>query len=129
MKKYDYSDKDPLTAKIIAACFQVHNELSPGFIERIYLKALRTALKNTGLEYQEEKEFEVLFNKEKIGKFRVDFLVENNVIVELKSVEGRMPKIFESQVISYLKASGLKVGLLVNFGNRSCEIRRLMKSS
>ena len=124
----DYSDRDPLTAKIIAACYQVHNDLGPGFVERIYLNALKVALKKLGLEYQEEKEFEVLFDKEKIGKFRVDFVVENKVILELKSVEGRLPKIFESQVISYLKASGLKVGLLVNFGNRSCKIRRLMKS-
>ncbi|MDH5187117.1 MAG: GxxExxY protein [candidate division WOR-3 bacterium] len=128
MKKYDYSDRDPLTAKIIAACYQVHNDLGPGFVERIYLNALKVALKKLGLEYQEEKEFEVLFDKEKIGKFRVDFVIENKVILELKSVEGRLPKIFESQVISYLKASGLKVGLLVNFGNRSCKIRRLMKS-
>ena len=124
----DYSDRDPLTAKIIAACYQVHNDLGPGFVERIYLNALKVALKKLGLEYQEEKEFEVLFDKEKIGKFRVDFVIENKVILELKSVEGRLPKIFESQVISYLKASGLKVGLLVNFGNRSCKIRRLMKS-
>lgn len=128
MKKYDYNDRDPLTAKIIAACYQVHNDLGPGFIERIYFNALKVALKKLGLAYQEEKEFEVSFDKEKIGKFRVDFVVENKVIVEIKSVEGRMPKIFESQVISYLKASGLKVGLLVNFGNRSCQIRRLMKS-
>lgn len=125
----DYSDRDPLTAKIIAACYQVHNELGPGFVECIYLNALKFALKKLDLEYQEEKGFEVLFDKEKIGKFRVDFVVENKVIVELKSVEGRLPKIFESQVISYLKASGLKVELLVNFGNRSCKIRRLMKSS
>lgn len=53
-------------------------------------------------------------------------MVEDRVVVELKAVAGRMPDIFESQMISYLKASGLKVGLLINFGNRSCEIRRLM---
>jgi hypothetical protein len=78
-KEYDYDDRDPLTGKIIAACYQVHNELGPGF-------------------------------------------------VELKALEGRMPKVFESQVVSYLKAAGLNVGLLINFGNRRCEIRRLMTS-
>jgi GxxExxY protein len=67
-----------------------------------------------------------LFQREKIGKFRADLVIEDKVIVELKAIEGRMPKIFESQVISYLKASNLNVGLLVNFGNRSCEVRRLM---
>ncbi|OQX53744.1 MAG: hypothetical protein B5M48_02550 [Candidatus Omnitrophica bacterium 4484_213] len=63
-----------------------------------------------------------------MGKFRVDFAIEDKVIVELKAIEGKLAKIFESQVISYLKASKLNVGLLVNFGNRRCEIRRLMHS-
>ena len=124
----DYRDKDPLTGKIIAACYQVHNELGPGFVERIYLAALKVALRKLELNYEEEKEFSVSFQEEVIGKFRVDLVVEDRVVVELKAIEGRMPKIFESQVISYLKVSGLSVGLLVNFGNRRCEIRRLMVS-
>ena len=121
-------DRDPLTEKIIAACYQVHNELGPGFVERIYLSGLKVALKKLELKYEEEKEFGVSFQGEKIGKFRTDLVVEDKVIVELKAIEGRIPKIFESQVISYLKASGLSVGLLLNFGNRRCEIRRLMTS-
>jgi len=127
-KKYDYNDRDPLTGKIIAACYQVHNELGPGFVERIYLAALKVALKKLELNYQEEKEVSVSFQGEEVGKFRADLVIEDKVIVELKAIEGRMPKIFESQVVSYLKASGLNVGLLVNFGNRRCEIRRLMTS-
>jgi len=119
-KKYDYNDRDPLTGKIIAACYQVHNELGPGFVERIYLAALKAALKKLELNYQEEKEFLVSFQGEKIGKFRADLVIEDKVIVELKALEGRVPKIFES--------SGLNVGLLVNFGNPRCEIRRLMTS-
>ena len=125
---YDDKSRDPLTEKIIAACYQVHNELGPGFVERIYLSALKVALKKFELNYEEEKEFGVSFQGERIGKFRTDLIIEDKVIVELKALEGRMPRIFESQVISYLKASGLNVGLLVNFGNRSCEIRRLMNS-
>jgi GxxExxY protein len=127
-KKYDYTDRDPLTGKIIAACYQVHNELGPGFVERVYLTALKIALKKLELNYQEEKEFWVSFQGENVGKFRADLVIEDKVIVELKAIEGRMPKVFESQVISYLKASGLNVGLLVNFGNRRCEVRRLMTS-
>jgi GxxExxY protein len=124
----DYSDRDrdPLTEKIIAACYQVHSELGPGFVERIYRSALKAALKKSELNYEEEKEFSVSFQGEKVGKFRTDLVVEDKVIVEIKALEGRMPRVFESQVISYLKASGLNVGLLVNFGNRSCEVRRLM---
>ena len=127
--KRDYGDdRDPLTAKIIACCYQVHRALGPGFIERIYLNALKIALQKMNLEYEEEKEFSVSYNGEKVGKFRVDLVIEAKVIVELKAIEGRMPKIFESQLISYLKAANFKVGLLINFGNRSCHIRRLMVS-
>jgi len=122
----EIKDKDPLTAKIIEACFHVHNELGPGFIERIYVNALKVALDKTGLLYVAEKEFTVKYEDHNVGKFRVDLFIEDKVIVEIKAVEGRMPKIFESQVISYLKASGVKVGLLINFGNRKCEVRRLM---
>lgn len=122
----DSSDKDPLTAKIIGACYHVHNELCPGFIERIYANALKRALEKLSLKYIPETELTVKYENQNIGKFRVDLLVEDKVIVEMKAVEGKMPKIFESQVISYLKASGIKVGLLINFGNCKCEVRRLM---
>lgn len=130
IRENDYGDvdgeRDPLTGKIIEACFHVHNELGPGFIERIYVNALKMALEKRQLKYTAETEFVVKYDEKSVGKFRVDLLVENKVIVELKAVEGKMLKIFESQIISYLKASNIKVGLLVNFGNRSCEVRRLM---
>jgi GxxExxY protein len=118
--------RDPLTAKIIEACYKAHNELGPGFVERIYANALKIVFDKIKIRYETEKEFSVKYENQYIGKFRVDFLIEDKVIVEIKSVEGIMPKIFESQIILYLKASGLKVGLLVNFGNRSCIVRRLM---
>ncbi len=123
--KRDYID-DLLTRKIIAACYEVHNKLGPGFVEKVYIGALKIALKKAEIEYSSEKKFWVRFDDEKVGKFRVDFLIENKVIVELKSIEGAFPRIFESQVISYLKASGLRVGLLVNFGNEKCVVRRLV---
>ena len=125
-KKSDYTDRDPLTANIIKACYQVHSQLGPGFIERIYVNALKIELAQLELCYIAEKEFTIKYGNQNIGKFRVDFLVDSKVIVEIKALEGRVPKIFETQVISYLKASGLNVGLLINFGNRSCEVRRLM---
>ena len=130
IKKSDYNDTngkwDPLTGKIIEACFNVHNELGPGFVERIYMNALKIALEKRQLTFTAEAEFVVRYDEQPVGKFRADLLIENKVIVELKAVEGKMPKIFESQIISYLKASNIKVGLLVNFGNGSCEVRRLM---
>ena len=128
IKKHNDRDSDPLTRGIIKACYRVRSELGPGFGEKVYLNALKIALGLLNLGYEVEKEFRVSFQKQNVGKFLVDLVIENSVIVELKAVEGRIPKIFESQVISYLKASGLNVGLLVNFGNQRCEVRRLMTS-
>lgn len=124
-EKNNYID-DRLTRKIIGACYEVHSKVGPGFFEKIYLNALKLALKKIGLDYSAEKRYSVSFGGEKVGEFRADLVVEGNVIVELKSVEGVMPKIFESQLISYLKASDLQVGLLVNFGDRKCVVRRLL---
>ncbi|MCX2432622.1 GxxExxY protein [Pedobacter sp. GR22-10] len=117
--------KDSLTAIIIGCCYQVHNELGPGFLEKIYANALKIKLKQAGLLFMAEKEFDVIFENVIIGKFRCDLLVENKVIVELKSVAGFQPKLFQSQLLSYLKASKIKTGLLINFGNTSCEVKRL----
>jgi GxxExxY protein len=125
MKK---ENRDPITEKVIAACFHVHNELGPGFVEKTYSQALKIAMDKANINYVTEKEYSVMFSGNKVGKFRVDFLVDHQVILEIKAIEGRLPKIFESQVISYLKAASLNVGLLVNFGNRRCEIRRLIVS-
>lgn len=124
IRKSDYSD---LTEKIIGACFEIHRTLGPGFNERTYSNALKIALRKQAIKYFPEKSFKVYFQGEHIGEFRVDLLVDDKVVVEIKAIEGRMPKAFEPPVISYLKASGLKVGLLVNFGTKSCEVRRLMR--
>ena len=78
------------------------------------------------LTYQTEKLFKVFYQDVSVGSFKADLMVEDKVIVELKSLTGNIPNIFESQVLSYLKASGFKIGLLVNFGNRRCQIKRLI---
>ena len=118
-------EKDTLTQKIIGCCYEVHNQLGPGFLEKIYVNALKIKLQQAGLNYIAEKEFNVVFENIIIGKFRCDLFVEDKVIVELKSVTGYQPKLFQSQLISYLKASKIKTGLLINFGNSSCELKRL----
>ncbi|MBI4932064.1 MAG: GxxExxY protein [Bacteroidetes bacterium] len=116
---------DTLTEKIIACCFKVHTELGAGFPERIYHNALADCLAESEFKVISEKEFNVFFNKKKVGTFRCDLLVNDKVIIEIKAVSGKTPIIFEYQLLSYLKASGIKTGLLVNFGNKSCELRRL----
>jgi GxxExxY protein len=118
-------ENDVLTEKIIGCCFKVHSALGPGFVEKIYAKALHHQLKSENLQFESEKEFNVFFDEKLVGKFRCDLFIENKVIVELKSVTGFIPKLFQSQLLSYLKASKIKTGLLINFGNPSCEIKRL----
>lgn len=116
---------DPLTAKIIGSCFEVHSAIGPGFPEKVYSNTLQLSLKQRDLSFIAEKSFTVMFQEQRVGAFKCDICVEDMVIVELKSVTGYMPKLFINQLLSYLKASGMKTGLLVNFGNASCEIKRL----
>ncbi len=119
---------DKLTEKIIACCFKVHSELGPGFVERIYHCALKVALEEDGIDFDSEKDFSVFYQDQRVGSFRCDFFIENEVILEIKSVSGIMPILFQQQVISYLKASKSKVGLLVNFGGKSVVVKRLINS-
>ena len=116
---------DPLTEKIIGCCFEVHRLLGPGFNEKVYSNALEYQLKLQNLSFIAQKEFKVFYKEQLVGNFRCDIFVENTVIVELKAVTGILPKLFQVQVISYLKASKINTALLVNFGNPSCEVKRL----
>ncbi|MGZ3874456.1 MAG: GxxExxY protein [Mucilaginibacter sp.] len=122
MEKFEH---DPLTEKIIGCCYEVHRSLGPGFMEKIYAKAMQHQLVLENLNFVAEKESNVIFKDQFVGKFRCDIFVEDKVIVELKSVTGYIPALFKSQLLSYLKASKVKTGLLINFGNPSCEVKRI----
>ena len=122
----EIKNRDPLTERIIACAYKVHRELGPGFNENIYHNALKIALEEQRLKHQTEKSFNISFRGKTIGRLRLDLIVEDKVIVEIKAIAGNIPFVFESQVLSYLKASKHKTGLLINFGNKSCQIRRLM---
>ncbi|MBU1895277.1 GxxExxY protein [Patescibacteria group bacterium] len=119
---YKHSD---LTRKIIGIAMKVHREIGPGFQEKIYHRAMEIALIKENLLFESEKEFNVCFQNDWVGTFRVDLFVEDKIIVELKAVCGEMKKLFLTQTISYLKASNMEVGLLLNFGNRDLEVKRL----
>ncbi len=118
-------NRDPLTERIIACCYKVHNELGPGFVEKVYHNALKSAFEESRLNYDTECSYTIKYQDKKVGILRLDLLVEGKVIVEVKSVVGKLPTTFKSQVLSYLKVAELKLALLVNFGNTSCEIKRL----
>jgi len=122
-------ENDPLTERIISCCFKVHSELGPGFSEKVYHTSLTVMLAKEGLRYETEKRYPVIFQNHKVGQLIVDLLVEDKVIVEVKAVTGYLPEVFKHQVISYLKASKVNIGLLINFGNKSCQVKRFISSS
>ncbi len=116
-----------LTEKIIALCFKAHRELGPGFSERVYHNALKQELVKERIDFQMEKEYDITYHETKIGSLRLDLVIQNKVVVEVKAVTGKPPELFRHQVLSYLKVTGLNVGLLVNFGNKSCQISRIIQ--
>ena len=119
------ADRDPLTERIIACCYKVHTELGSGFNEKVYHNALKITLEEAGLKYETEKEYKIVYKSKRVGSLRLDLVIEDSVIVEIKALACRLPELFKYQVISYLKVSTLKIGLLINFGSGSCEIKRL----
>lgn len=113
-----------LTEKIIAAAMQVHRTLGNGFQEVIYQRALAIELGIKGLVYEREKEMEIHYRGQVIGTRRVDFFVEEKIMVELKALTA-LEDVHLAQAMNYLEAYGLPVGLLINFGARSLEFKRV----
>ncbi len=112
-----------LTGKILEACFEVSNELGSGFLESVYEKALLVALRQKGLKAESQIPIEVIFRGVLVGEFYADILVENKVLLELKAVGGLSKEHF-AQIINYLKATKIGVGMIVNFGTAKIEYRR-----
>ena len=108
-------DNDLLTEKIIGVFYEVYNELGFGFLESVYREAMLIALRQAGLRVSAEVPVPVSFRGCLVGVFRADLVVEERVIVELKTSEG-ISKAHEAQVLHYLRASAMEVGLVMNFG-------------
>jgi GxxExxY protein len=117
---------DDLTRKILEACFEVSKELGSGFLESVYEKALLVALRQKDLNAVSQVKLQVKFRNVIVGDFYADILVEEKVLIELKAV-SRILSEHKAQTINYLKATGVEVGLLVNFGNPKLEYFRLHK--
>ena len=115
---------DPITYKIIGCAMKVHSVLGNGFQEVIYQRALAIELQNAELEFKRELEMPIFYEGKHIGTRRVDFLVENAIIVELKA-QTQIEDSHLSQGLNYLVAYKLDKGLLINFGARSLEVKRL----
>jgi len=122
--QYKHSD---ITAKIIGAAMEVHKTLGNGFQEVIYQRALAIELAENNLAFSREHEMPVEYKGTQIGTRRVDFFVEDKVMVEIKAVI-KLEDVHLAQAINYLEAYKLEIGLLINFGAKSLEFKRLMKT-
>ena len=108
---------DPLTRKIIACAIEVHRRLGPGLLEKLYKEAMIIEMELNGLKVEKNVKIPVGYKGKPIGDYFIDLLVEDTVILELKSVE-RHDSVFEAQILSYMKLTGKKVGLLINFNSK-----------
>jgi len=120
-EKYKYSE---LTSRIIKCAMTVHAVLGNGFQEVIYQRALAIELRDTDIQFSREFEMPIFYKQEHIGTRRVDFLIENSISVELKALT-KLEDVHFAQAINYLEAYNLEIGLLINFGERSLNFKRL----
>lgn len=114
---------ETLTEKIIGCAFKVHNVLGPGYLEKVYENAMYIELAKQGLQVKQQQPVIVHYDGQVFGEYLVDLWVEDRIIVELKAVQT-LPKAHEAQVVNYLTATGTGIGLLINFGASSVEVKR-----
>jgi len=114
-----------LSYEIMGAIFEVHKQLGPGFLELIYEKALIEELLNRGMKAETQKIIDLTYKNKKVGTHRLDLVVEDKVVIELKTIE-RFSVHHKAQLTSYLKAGGYKLGILVNFSKSKVEYLRVL---
>ena len=114
-----------ITGKILKAYFNVFNQLGYGFLEKVYENAMLIELKSFGLNCEKQNPIKVYYNEQIVGDYYADIIVEDKVIIELKAVENIAPE-HEVQLVNYLKATEIEVGLLLNFGSKPQYKRRVL---
>ena len=115
-----------LTNKIIGSAYTVYNQMGYGFLESVYEKCLLIELHKAGIKAENQAEILVKYDERVVGEFKADLLVENEIIVELKSIRSIM-QIHEVQLVNYLKATGKELGLLINFGEKGVQVKRKVR--
>jgi GxxExxY protein len=121
-EKIIYKD---ISFRIMDAVFEVHKILGPGYSENIYESALAKEFRDRKINHERQKLIEVYYKGEKTGDYRLDMVVDGKIILELKAV-SELNEIFKSQLLSYLKATGMKLGILINFGSKEVKFKRLV---
>lgn len=122
--KYEF---EALSGQIIEAAIAVHRELGPGFLESVYENALKVALRHRGIMYASRPRVQIFFENEEVGEHRLDLIVEDQIVVELKAVKA-FEDIHFATVKTYLKATRLSVGLLFNFNATKLIVKRIVPS-
>jgi GxxExxY protein len=113
-----------LSYQIMEIIFEVHNQLGPGFSEEIYERAVVIELKKRNVPFEQQKVISVYYKGELLGTYRLDLIIDGKIILELKAVSA-LHDLFKQQLLSYLKATGFKLGILINFGSRGIESARI----
>jgi GxxExxY protein len=126
-KQMDTSPYDGLTYRIIGAAMRVHNKLGPGLKEAFYQRGLSVEMQQAGLSFQAEYAVEVHLDEARVGLLYLDHLVDDEIVVEVKALPHMLTNEEQAQVITYLCATGKKVGLLINFGRKGLEFRRILR--
>lgn len=116
-----------LSEKIIGAAYTVANILGPGFLEKVYENALSHELCKIGVEVKQQHSVSVYYDGIVVGEYIADLLIENEILVELKAVRG-LDNVHMAQCLNYLKATGLRVCLLINFGTAKIEVKRIVNN-
>jgi GxxExxY protein len=114
-----------LSFQVLAAVFEVHNTLGPGFLEAVYEKALLEELQLRGFLVESQKEIRITYKGTDVGAYYPDIVVENQIILELKTVE-KISGLHEAQLLHYLKATGMKLGMVINFAAERVQYKRLV---
>src|SRR3989344_633736 len=115
-----------LSYKVVGALFKVYNELGGGYQEKYYQRAVAKALRDAELQFQEQVTVPLLFGSEKIGRYFIDFVIKNEIALEIKAT----PRFYvrdTKQVLTYLKATGLMLGLLAAFGHNGLQLKRILR--
>ncbi len=122
----DFPHKE-LTSKILEVAFAVHNTLGAGFLEKVYENALAIEFRQRGITFRQQAPLQVRYNGSVVGDYTADLVVDGKVILELKAAQGIDPT-HEAQLLNYLRATGLLVGLILNFAKPKLEYKRLVLS-
>ena len=115
--------EDELSKRVIGCALQVHRALGAGFLESVYHRALELELADSGIDFVSEQKLDVFYKGRIVGHFIADFIIEGHLIVELKAIEA-LATIHEVQLVNYLTATQKDTGLLLNFGNKSLQVKR-----